>query len=207
MKKLLTILCIAALILLLAACGSVTCQSCGASSTADASFCASCGAEIITPTNHTHTYGDDGSCTKCDTKHPQYQDYTVEFNALSKKYADDMIRAQDELNTSKAKLDSLMAELAGVAASISTLSPECPEAFIQQYVDSLGDSAETREKALKDWTAQYQSQKAELDKKEHQLFEEIDKAEASITSGNAELTRLDDQYKTDLATLKAKYGF
>ena len=207
MKKLLTFLVITALILLLAACGSVTCQSCGASSAADASYCASCGAEIITPTNHTHTYGDDGICTKCDAEHPRYQDYTAELDALCKKHTDDIIRTQEELDTSRETHDRLMAELAGVAASISNLSPECPEAFIQQYVDTLGDSAETREKALKDWTAQYQSKKDELDKKEHQLFEEIDKAEASITSCTAEITRLDDQYKTDLATLKAKYGF
>ena len=131
----------------------------------------------------------------------------AELDALSKKHIDDKIRIQDELSASREMHDRLMTELAGVAASLGALSPECPEAFIQQYVDTLGDSAETREKALKDWTAQYQSQKDELDKKEHQLFEEIDKAEASITSCTAEITRLDDQYKSDLATLKAKYGF
>ena len=108
MKKLLTLLCIAALILLLAACGSVTCQSCGTVPVKNAAFCHSCGAEIITPTNHTHTYGDDGICIKCGTKHPQYQDYTAELDALSKKHIDDKIRIQDELSANREMHDRLM---------------------------------------------------------------------------------------------------
>lgn len=138
-----------------------------------------------------------------------YAKYQEELAALTAKYNDEVSKLQKEIDRCYVEIAACRSAVANAVSQLASLSPTCPQWFLQQYLNNLqvyGNSWAATTAARNAWSQEYSIQKNQLNNVISANAASIEAYESDISVYNAQIDFLTQKHETDIVSLKAKYG-
>ena len=156
-----------------------------------------------------HNYGDNYICKVCGAEDPNFTLYYAEQRIVTDAFLANEAALQAKIDACYEKIDAAEKAKKAAEAELLVLSPECPQYFIQQYVNhwqDFGSTAAATSAAQQAWSQQYNAKKSQLNNIIASKNREIAAAELELAGYQAQMTSLEDGYRADLKRLKNQYG-
>ena len=138
-----------------------------------------------------------------------YAQYQEELNILTTKYNSDVSELQDKILDSQAKIESCQKAINNARSQLASLSPTCPQWFLQQYINNwqaYGSTGAATVAAQNAWAQEYNNQRNQLNNSISINTTAISGHQANITLYTSQIDVLTNQYNANVNALKAKYG-
>lgn len=161
-----------------------------------------------TKTKHEHSYVN-YKCSGCGSTDPNYTLYQKEFKQRTTKYNDDVSQIQEKIDKCNSDLKKAQNALSVAKGELLSLSPNCPEWFMKQYLDNwqaYGNTYAATQAAKNAWTSEYNNKKTQLNNTIQIKTLEISSLQQNLSGYSSALTTLQMVYNSDIQELKDKYG-
>lgn len=158
--------------------------------------------------NPSHNYVNN-VCTNCGEANANYSAYQAEYTQLTADYNANVAELQSKIATSESNIEKSQQAINNARGSLASLSPSCPQWFLQQYINNwqaYGDTYAATQAANNAWTQQYNSQKSQLELAISTNTSKIQAEQANISMYNSTISNLTTQYNDNVAALKVEYG-
>lgn len=150
-----------------------TCTRCGAKdstyhehsfSTATCTEASKCSCGLVKSPALGHSYKE-GYCTVCKGEHPNLQKFLQEAQERYVYYAEQIAEMDEKIAYYTADIEKTQQAIDSARNELASLSPSCPQWFIQQYVSNwqaYGSTAAATQAAQRAWSQQYSGQQSSL---------------------------------------------
>lgn len=133
-------------------------------STATCTEASKCSCGLVKSPALGHSYKE-GYCTVCKGEHPNLQKFLQEAQERYVYYAEQIAKMDEKIAYYTADIEKTQQAIDSARNELASLSPSCPQWFIQQYVSNwqaYGSTAAATQAAQRAWSQQYSGQQSSL---------------------------------------------
>ena len=148
-------------------------------------------------------------CANCGAVSKEYSAFQTEYSKLTEEYNADVASLQGKISESQNNIAMYQAEINDARSSLATLSPSCPQWFLNQFIGNwqeYGSSYAATQAAQIAWEQQYNTDKALYENIISACTAEIQTEQININVYNVTISTRASQYNSDVNALKTKYG-
>lgn len=148
-------------------------------------------------------------CTNCGKTNEKYELYQEELKQLTDKYNLEVAALQENMNEVYAEIEEKEQSSKKINGQLQSLSPTCPQYYIQQYVNNwqqFGNTYAATQAAKNSWTQQYNSQKKQLENALRENNVAVTNLQVDVEKYTVLLEHLTTEFEEDKLNLKIKYG-
>ena len=139
----------------------------------------------------------------------EYSAFQTEYSKLTEEYNADVANLQGKISESQNNIAMYQAEINDARSSLATLSPSCPQWFLNQFIgkwQEYGSSYAATQAAQIAWEQQYNTDKALYENIISACTAEIQTEQININVYNVTISTRTSQYNSNVNALKTKYG-
>lgn len=166
----------------------------------------SCGVTLGVELGHRFSQG---TCSRCGAVDENYAVYLEKKDAILEEYMAEAGPIVQKINECEAAIVSTQNAINSARSELETLSPTCPQYFLQQYINNwqaYGNTYAATQAAQNAWSQQYNSRSTQLNSIISMKTAEKQSLEQDLRRYNMLLSDTNEKYVRKLYVLNLQYG-